>query len=130
MLKLTKRSPKCVDCSGFGYIQAGCGNLKQEKGNALHVTLSDNSDNKETLGKDPNFLAFTASHNDHDESISYYSESSDDDDLKEVYKTLYLKFIKLREVNQMNVMELNLLQTKKNTFINKTKGLEDKLVAT
>jgi len=30
----------------------------------------------------------------------------------------------------MNVMELNLLQTKKNTFINKTKGLEDKLVAT
>jgi hypothetical protein len=36
--------------------------------------------------------------------------------------------MKLREVNQMNVLELNLLKTEKNTFIDKIKGLEDKLV--
>jgi len=35
---------------------------------------------------DPNFLAFTTSHSDPDESLSYYSESSDDENLEEVYK--------------------------------------------
>jgi hypothetical protein len=60
-------------------------------------------------------LAFTESHNDPDES--YHSDSSDE----EVYKKLY---IKLMEVNQKNVLELNLLKTEKNTFIGKIKGLK------
>jgi hypothetical protein len=34
---------KCVKCSGFGHIQANCGNLKQAKRKALHATLSDDS---------------------------------------------------------------------------------------
>jgi hypothetical protein len=95
---------------------------------ALHAILNDDSENKETLGKNPNFLAFIASHNDPDESISYYSKRSDDENLKEIYKTLYLKFTKLRKVNQKIVLELNLLWTEKSTLINKIKGLEDKLV--
>jgi hypothetical protein len=87
--------PKCIECSGFGHIQANCRNLKQAKRKVLHATLSDDS---ETPSKDPNFLAFTVSHNDPDKS--YYFESSNDEDLKEFYKKLYIKFIKLREVTK------------------------------
>lgn len=32
--KKDQRGPKCFECSGFGHIQADCGNLKKGKGNA------------------------------------------------------------------------------------------------
>jgi hypothetical protein len=104
-----------------------CGNLEPAKGKALNTTLSDDSEEEETPCKDPKFLAFTASYNDPEESKSYYSESSDEEDLKEVYKTLFIKFMKLREVNQKNVLELNIMQTEKSTLLQKIKGLEDGL---
>jgi len=91
------RGPRCFECSGFGHIQADCGNLKHAKGKALNATLSNDSDEEETPGKDSKLLAFTGSYNDPDES--YYFESSDDEDLEEVYKKLFIKFMKLREVS-------------------------------
>jgi hypothetical protein len=77
---------------------------------------------------DPKFLAFATSHNDREESKSDYSESSDEEDLKEVYKTLFIKFVKLRETHQKNVLELNMLKIGKNTLLQKIKDLEDELV--
>jgi hypothetical protein len=109
--------PRCLECSSFGHIRADCGNLKQAKGKALNVTLSDDSENEETPSKDPNFLAFTTSHNDSDESLSYCSKSSDDENLVEVYKKLYIKFMKLREVNQQNVQRLDLYEKKRSRQI-------------
>jgi hypothetical protein len=49
--------------------------------------------------------------------MSYYSESSDEEDLKEAYKTLFIKFVKLRETHQKNVLELNMLNTEKSTLL-------------
>jgi hypothetical protein len=42
------------------------------------------------LGPDPKFLAFAGSHNDTEESKSYNIKSSDEEDLKEAYKTCFL----------------------------------------
>jgi hypothetical protein len=39
--KKDPRGPRCFECSGFGHIQAACGNLKQSKGKAYNATLSD-----------------------------------------------------------------------------------------
>jgi hypothetical protein len=103
--KKDPRGPTCYECSGYGHMRADWENLKQAKGNALNGTLSDDSEEEEeTPGKDPNFLAFTASHNVPEESKTYYFESSDDEDLKDAYKTLFIKFVKLRETNQKNVL--------------------------
>jgi hypothetical protein len=110
-------------------MRTDCGNLKQAQGKALNATLSDDSkEEEETSGKDPEFLDFTASHNDPEESKSYYSKSSDDEDLKEAYKTLFIKFVKLRETHQKNVLELNMLKTEKSALLQKIKDLEDELV--
>jgi len=125
--KKDPRGPKCYECSRYDHMRAYCGNLEQAKGKALNTTLSDDSEEEETPCKDPKFLAFTTSYNDLEESKSYYSESSDEEDLKEVYKTLFIKFMKLREVNQKNVLELNIMQTEKSTLLQKIKGLEDGL---
>jgi hypothetical protein len=81
-----------------------------------------------TLGPNPKFLAFASSHNDPEESKSYYIKSSDEEDLKEAYKTLFLKFVNLRETNQKNVLELKMLKTKKSTLLQKFKDLEDELI--
>jgi hypothetical protein len=42
--KKDPRGPRCFECSGFGHIQADCGNLKKGKGKAYNVTLSDESE--------------------------------------------------------------------------------------
>jgi hypothetical protein len=73
-------------------------------------------------------LAFIAPHTDPDESQSYYSESSDDENLKGAYKVLYIKFMKLRETHQQNVLELNSIKTEKSTLLRKITNLEDKLL--
>jgi hypothetical protein len=59
-------------------------------------------------------MAFIAPHADPKESQSYYSEtSSDEEELKEAYKILYVKCMKLRETSQQNELELNELKTEK-----------------
>jgi predicted ATP-grasp superfamily ATP-dependent carboligase len=46
------------------------------------------------------------------EGDSYYSEHSDNgDELKEAYKTLYVKYEKLREGCKQHLHDLNKLQT-------------------
>jgi len=92
---------------------AGISSMHKER---LSTSLSVTEEEEETLGKDPKFLAFTTSHNDL-ESKSYYPESSDEDDLKEAYKTLFIKFVKLRETHQKNVLELNMLKIEKNALL-------------
>jgi hypothetical protein len=42
--KKDPRGPRCFECSGFGHIQAYCGNLKKGKWKAYNVTLSDKSE--------------------------------------------------------------------------------------
>jgi len=92
--KKDPRGPRCYECSGFGHIQADCGNLKQGKGKAYNATLSDESEEEEAHEQEK-FLAFVAPHVEEEDS---YSELSDDgEELKEAYKTLYIEFEKLRE---------------------------------
>jgi hypothetical protein len=67
-------------------MRADCGNLKQAKGKALNITLSDNSEDEQTSGKDPKFLVLTNSFNDPAKSKSHYSESSSEEDLTELTK--------------------------------------------
>jgi hypothetical protein len=45
--KKAPRGPRCFECLGFGHIRADCGNLKQDKGKAYTVTLSDESKEEE-----------------------------------------------------------------------------------
>jgi hypothetical protein len=42
--KKDPRGPKCFECPGFGHIRVNGGNLKQGKGKAYNVTLSDESE--------------------------------------------------------------------------------------
>jgi hypothetical protein len=67
------RGPRCFECSGFGHIQADCGNLKKGKGKANIVTLSDESE--EEASESEKFMAFVAPQV--EEEDSYYSEHSD-----------------------------------------------------
>jgi len=92
--KKDPRGPRCFECSGFGHIQADCGNLKQGKWKAYNATLSDESKEEGTLAQDHKFLAFVVPHEDHEDSQSYYSEHSDEDgeELKEAYKFFYVEF--------------------------------------
>jgi hypothetical protein len=88
------RGPRCFECLGFVHIRADCGNLKQGKGKACKVTLSDESEEEEAPEQEK-FLTFVALHVEEEDS---YSEHSDDgEELKEAYKTLYVEFEKLRE---------------------------------
>jgi len=115
--------PKCFECSGFGHIQADCGNLKKGKGKAYNVTLSDES--KEEASESEKFLAFVAPHV--EEEDSYYSEHSDNgEELKEAYKTLYIEYEKLREGRKQDLHDLNNLQTEKSTLLHRIQELEQK----
>ena len=48
-------------------------------------------------------------------------------ELKETYKVLYVKFLKLRETRQQHVHELNSLQAEKSFLLLKIQDLEEKL---
>jgi hypothetical protein len=78
--KKDPRGPRCFECSGYGHIRAGCGNLKQSKGKAFNTTLSDDSYCDQTPTKDSNYLAFAASYNSPHESNNYFSENSGSED--------------------------------------------------
>jgi len=106
--KKDPRRPRCFECSGFGHIRADCGNLKQGKGKAYNVTLSDESE--EEAPETEKFLAFVAPLG--EEEGSYYSEHSDNgEELKEACKTLYIEYEKLREGRKQYLYDLNSLQT-------------------
>jgi hypothetical protein len=73
-----------------------------------------------------------APHEDQEDSQSYYSEHSDEDEeeLKRAYKILYIEFEKLRETRKQHIHELNSLQTEKSSLLLKIQDLEDKLLET
>lgn len=123
-----KKDPKrliCFECSGFGHIQASCGNLKKGKGKAYNVTLSNES--KEEAPKSEKLLAFVAPLV--EEKDSYYSEHSDNgEDLKEAYKTLYIEYEKLREGRKQHLYDLNGFQTEKSLLLLRIQELKEKLL--
>jgi hypothetical protein len=125
--KKDPRGPQCFECSGFGHIQADCGNLKKGKGKAYNVTLNDEL--KEEAPESEKFLAFVAPHV--EEKDSYYSEHSDNgEELKEAYKTLYIEYEKLREGRKQHLNDLNSLQTEKSSLLLKVQELKEKLLET
>jgi hypothetical protein len=73
-----------------------------------------------------------APHEDQEDSQSYYSKSRNEDgeELKEAYKVLYIKFLKLTEICQQHVHKLNSLQTEKSSLLLKMQDLEEKLLET
>jgi hypothetical protein len=126
--------PRCYECSGYGHIRFNCSNLKNSKGKALNVTLSDDSDYDkidETPGKDSNYLAFTASYDSSHESNNYYSENSESEDeqneIKSIYNKLFVKYFELRNLNKQHVKRLNEFEIKRSKLIEKVKCLEDEL---
>lgn len=129
--KKDPRGPRCFECSSFGHVRADCRNLKQAKGKAYNATLSE-SEKEETSDKDQKFLASVAPHEEFKGSQSYYSDSSDEDkqELKEAYKILYVKFLKLRETHQQHVHELNCLKKERSMMLMKITNLEENLLET
>jgi len=64
-----------------------------------------------------------------EEEDSYYSEHNDNgEELKEAYKTLYLKYEKLKEGRKQHLYNLNNLQTKKSSLLLRIQELEEKLL--
>jgi hypothetical protein len=125
--KKDPRGSRCFECSGFGYIWANCGNLKQGKGKAYNATLGDESEEEEAPEQEK-FLAFVAPHV--EEEDSYSKHSDDGEELKEAYKTLYVEFEKLREGRKQHIHDLNSLQTEKSSLLCKIQELEKKLLET
>jgi hypothetical protein len=125
--KKDPKGPWCFECSGFGHIQADCGNLKKGKRKAYNVTLSDESEEKALESE--KFLAFVAPLI--EEEDSYYSEHSDNgEEVKEAYKTLYIEYEKLREGRKQHLYDLNNLQTEKSSLLLRIQELEEKLLET
>jgi hypothetical protein len=126
--KKDPRGPRCYECSGFGHIQADCGNLKRGNGKKYNATLSDESE-EEVAFEQEKFLPFVALHI---EEKDFYLEYNDEDgeELKEAYKTLYVEFEKLREARKQHIHDLNSLQTEKSSLLLKIQGLEEKLLET
>jgi hypothetical protein len=75
------RGPQCFECSGFGHIRTECANLKKQRGKAFNATLSDKSEKEEETPEEETFLAFVAPHEDKEDSQSYYSENSEEEDM-------------------------------------------------
>jgi len=58
-----------------------CATLKKLKRKAINAILSDESEKEEeTLDKEK-FIAFVAPHEENEDSQSYYSENSDEEDM-------------------------------------------------
>jgi hypothetical protein len=114
---------KCCECSGFGHMRTKCENLKQDKGKAYIVTLSDESE-KEEESPEKCLTCVAPSENQDD---LYYSEHGDEE-LKEEYCVMYMELMKLRESNQKKVIKLNMMKTERDTLLQKITDLEDKLM--
>jgi hypothetical protein len=106
------RGHRCCECSGFGHKRTECANLKQAKGKAYIVTLSDESEKGEKYPE--NFLACVAPHE--DQNVLHYSKHSDEK-IKEEYCVLYVELMKMRESNQKKVMKINTMKTEKDILL-------------
>jgi len=62
-----------------------------------------------------------------EDSQSYYSKNSDEEDMKTAYQLQYVEFFKLREKYKQQVLELNNLRTEKTTMLI---NLEERLLET
>jgi hypothetical protein len=80
--KKDPRGPQCFECSGFGYIMTECANLKKQRGKAFNATLRDEFEKEEEALEEEKFLAFVASYEDKEDSQSYYSENSEEEDMQ------------------------------------------------
>jgi len=84
--KKDPRGPQCFKCSGFGHIRTECANMKKLKGKAFNATLSDESEKEEETPEEEKFLAFVAPHEENEDSQSYYSENSEEEDMQSAYQ--------------------------------------------
>jgi hypothetical protein len=125
--KKDPKGPRCYECSGFRHIWVDCGNLKQGKGKAFNVTLSDESEEEEAHEQEK-FLAFVAPYV--EEEDSYLKYSDDGEELNEAYKTLYVEFEKLREGRKQYIHDLNSLQIEQSSLLCKIQEQEEKLLET
>jgi len=56
-------------------------NLKKQRGKSFNATLSDEFEKEEENIKEEKFLAFVAPHEENEDSQSYYSENSEEEDM-------------------------------------------------
>jgi hypothetical protein len=122
--------PQCFECSGFGHNRIECTNLKKLKGKAFNATLSDEFEKEEEAPEEEKFLAFVALHEENEDSQSYYSENSKEEDIQSAYQLQYVEFLKLREKYKQQVLELNNLRTEKTVMLIKINNLEETLLET
>jgi len=128
--KKDPRGPQCFECSSFGHIRTECVNLKKQRGKAFNATLSKESEKEEETPEEEKFLAFVAPHEDKEDSQSYYSENSEEEDMQSTYQLQYVEFLKLREKYKQQVLELNDLRTEKTSMLIKINDLEERLLET
>jgi len=118
--KKDPRGPQCFECA----------NLKKQKGKAFNATLSDESEKEEETPEEEKFLAFVAPHEDKEDSQSYYSENSEEEDMQSAYRLQYVEFLKLWEKYKQQVLELNSLRSEKTFMLIKINDLEERLLET
>jgi hypothetical protein len=128
--KKDPRGPQCFECSGFGHIKTECTNLKKLKGKAFNVTLSDESEKEEETPEEEKFLAFVALYEEKEDSQSYYSKNSEEEDMQLAYQLQYVEFLKQREKYKQQVLELNSLRNEKTIMLIKINDLEERLLET
>jgi len=104
--------------------------LKKLKGKAFNTTLSDEFEKDEEILEEEKFLAFVAQYEEKEDSQSYYSKNSDEEDMLTAYQLQYIKFLKLREKYKQQVLELNNLRTENTTMLIKINDLEGRLLET
>jgi hypothetical protein len=97
--KKDPRGPQCFECSGFGHIRTESANLKELKGKSFNATLKDESKREQENPKEENFLAFVAPHKENEDSQSYYSENSEEEDIQSAFQLQYVEFLKLRNTS-------------------------------
>jgi hypothetical protein len=71
-----------------------------------------------------------APHEDKEDSQSYYSENSEEEDMLSAYQLQYVEFLKLREKYKQQVLELNNIRTEKTSILIKIHDLEERLLET
>jgi hypothetical protein len=101
--KKDPRGPQCFECSGFGHIWTECANLKKLQGKAFNTTLSDEFEKEEETPEDEKFMTFVAPHKENEDSQSYHSENSEEEDIQSAYQLQYVEFLKLREKYKQQV---------------------------
>jgi len=69
-------------------------------------------------------------HEEKEDSQSYYSETSEEEDMQSAYQLQYVEFLKLGEKYKQHVLELNNLRTEKTAMLIKINNLEERLLET